>query len=1229
MSLAGGPDVKCCFNPTQSDRQPQPPTTYRRLHRLIAHSSPNNATIPQPQPGIDFLDTITGRTPNFTGREWVFLTIRQWLSDPNGYRYFLLTGEPGIGKTAISDRLTQFSCSPDTHHPNLLPGFLTTVHRCSARDSFTVDPRGFAKSIGLQLAEQIPAFAQALKDIGEKQVNIKIDQQITTATNSNIQAIVIQNLDLSGLMTAQEAFNQVVLNPLHTLYQTGFDKPITILVDSLDEALTHSGDRTIVDLLSSLDSLPPQVRFILTSRQVSKVENQFLNAQKLNLSDSKFASQNQSDLHAYTWIRCLQNKTLSAHLSDLETHLQEITINQIIQKSEGNFLYVRFLLDEIEQGKRSISDLAGLPEGLDGLYYESLNRVVKLNSQDWRTTYAPLIGILTAARTSLTLSQLQAFTGQSESTLWQCLGDLREFLEELETPTSSASETNYRLYHQSIVDFLGQRSSKNIQHNSYYLPPKESHQQIVNYYKKHTQLWQVSAEDTYYWYYFVYHLCELNEIHEINSLLCNFNWLQSKLNATSANSLSLDYDLLQNDSDLRLVQKAIQMAMHTLNQDQNQLAGQLLGRIPFCENPSIQSLLQQAEQWKGTCWLRPLRASLTSPKTALLRTITGHSQYIRALVIMSDGKMAVSGSDDGTLRVWNIETGENLRTLQEQSGSVDALAFMPNTKQVLAAVRDGSLKIWDLSTGNILHSWQTHHTRSINAIAITPNAQLAVSVSNDGTLRVWDLISRELIEILQEHTNWVQTVTITPNGNYVISGGADNILQVWDLQSSAQPLTLRGHQHWVRAVIATPDSQKVISGSVDHTLKIWDLESGEILHSLQGHTGEVTSVAMVDQQRVISASNDCTLRVWNIETGTTLKILTGHTGAVRHVAVTPDGRKAISAAIDNTLKVWDLDSAIEQDHIQSESIHRGSVAILPSGDRAISTISNLSKAPTNLTTWSLQDGTACDSLEQYGWSSDIFTILPDGQKVIAASRQQLDTELAAFEKAALKIWDLKTGKELLTLADPAGGILAIAVTPDGKIAVTASRDKTLRVWDLNNETELRVLRDQDFWRICAMAITADCQVAILAGSLENDLRVWDLQDSTELRPLKGHAGHISAVETLPGRLAISASSDHTLKIWDLESAEVLYTLTGHNHGVADVAVTPNGTRAVSVSYDCTLKVWSLENRKLIASFVADVPLIDCAISENGKSIIAVDSLAEVHIFHLEELLIEAKMPAPG
>ncbi|MBD2234613.1 hypothetical protein [Phormidium tenue] len=526
--------------------------------------------------GINSTNETSDRPSNFTGREWGFRAIYQWLSDPTGSRYFLLTGEPGAGKTAISDRLTQFSQSADPLHPDLLPSFLRAIHHCSARDSTSIDPKTFARAIALQLAQHIPSFAQSLKDTGEKQVNIQINQSVGAANDSSIQALVIHNLDLSGIMTTQEAFNWVVLNPLHAIYQAGFDQPITILVDALDEALIHEGDRTIVDLLANLEGLPPQVRFILTSRKVPQVENKFLNAVELNLSAPEFDIHNQADIRAYIQTRISQAPTLSTHLSNLEPQLQESAIDQVTQKSDGNFLYVRFLLDAIEQGERSLTNLEGLPEGLDGLYYESLERVVTLGKQNWRTTYAPIIGVLSVARTSLTLSQLQAFTQQAESAVWQCLGDLRQFLEELEPQPTSTTETSYRLYHQSVVDFLRVRSfnwSKNSRHNPYYLPPQEFHQQIAHHYWQPSQALEtlnLHHLDSYGYDHLTYHLFEGDRTADLHQLLtASPQWMEAKFihcQGDAAYAADLDLSISSFADPLTPAQLLHLLQLHTARQ---------------------------------------------------------------------------------------------------------------------------------------------------------------------------------------------------------------------------------------------------------------------------------------------------------------------------------------------------------------------------------------------------------------------------------------------------------------------------------------------------------------------------------------------------------------------------------------------------------------------------------------------------------------------------------------
>lgn len=200
------------------------------------------------QTEFDFSAYIAERTRDFTGREWVFTEIDRWLADPDAPRYFIITGEPGIGKTAIAARFTQIRD-------------LAAIHFCIARQADTVDPLNFARSLSHQLT-RIDGFAL---DILEEQ-GVHVDVTLNIQKNYG-QAIGVQIENLVGeARSAAIAFNRSVGNPLKRLYADGFDRQLVILVDALDEAAQLTGPENIVDLLANAHGLPKGVRFLLTSR---------------------------------------------------------------------------------------------------------------------------------------------------------------------------------------------------------------------------------------------------------------------------------------------------------------------------------------------------------------------------------------------------------------------------------------------------------------------------------------------------------------------------------------------------------------------------------------------------------------------------------------------------------------------------------------------------------------------------------------------------------------------------------------------------------------------------------------------------------------------------------------------------------------------------------------------------------------------------------------------------
>jgi len=261
--------------------------------------------------GIDFGPFTTERTRDFTGREWVFEAIDQWLGRKDSPRYFLLTGEPGSGKTAVAVRLAQFSdgqASPPPGCAHLGPGFLRAVHFCRATASDWLDPRTFARSISLQLAA-IPAFAMALKDVGDEKITVQLMVD-TVAPGGIVTGMIVKNLVITNLH-GQEAFNRIVLDPLRSIYNDGYDQPIFILVDSLDEALASATDGNIVDLLAGAQGLDGRVRFILTSRSEPRVENRFLSASGMSLSDPSHAGDYNRDIAGFVAERLAHDEELT------------------------------------------------------------------------------------------------------------------------------------------------------------------------------------------------------------------------------------------------------------------------------------------------------------------------------------------------------------------------------------------------------------------------------------------------------------------------------------------------------------------------------------------------------------------------------------------------------------------------------------------------------------------------------------------------------------------------------------------------------------------------------------------------------------------------------------------------------------------------------------------------------------------------------------------------------
>ena len=211
---------------------------------------------------------------------------------------------------------------------------------------------------------------------------------------------------------------------------------------------------------------------------------------------------------------------------------------------------------------------------------------------------------------------------------------------------------------------------------------------------------------------------------------------------------------------------------------------------------------------------------------SIVHTITGHSGYVTSVAISPDGQTLVSGSNDKTIKIWQLSTGQELRTLTGHSGWISSLAISPDGQTLVSGSWDKTIKIWQLSTGQELRTL-TGHSAHVGSVAISPDGQTLVSGSGDNTIKIWELSTGRELRTLTGHSASVSSLAISPDGQTLVSGsGSDEggTIKIWQLSTGQLLCTLTGHSGYVTSVAISPDGQTLVSGSYDHTIKIWRVE---------------------------------------------------------------------------------------------------------------------------------------------------------------------------------------------------------------------------------------------------------------------------------------------------------------------------------------------------------------------------------------------------------------------
>jgi WD40 repeat protein/predicted KAP-like P-loop ATPase len=311
----------------------------------------------------------------------------------------------------------------------------------------------------------------------------------------------------------------------------------------------------------------------------------------------------------------------------------------------------------------------------------------------------------------------------------------------------------------------------------------------------------------------------------------------------------------------------------------------------------------------------------------------------------------------------------------------------------------------------------------------------------------------------------------------------------------ADPMIFARLESAVNSVAFSPDGRKIIAGLGDGTLQLFEAISGKTIGKpFQGHEDNVRSVAFSpDGKVIVSGSKDKTLRLWNLQ-GNQIGNSFGHDRTVSSVTFSPDG-KAIVSGSANRLRLWDLQgNQIGNPFLVNSAVY--SVAFSPDGKAIIS--------GSDKRDWRL--------LLPIG--GDTFDILISGLEV------------------SLRLWDLQ-GNQIGSSFGHDRTVRSVTFSPDGKVIVSGSDDKTIRLWDLQgNQIGNPFLGHKSF--VTSVAFSPEGKV-IVSGSYDKTIRLWDLQGNQIGNPFLGHKSFVTSVAFSPdGKAIISGSYDKTIRLWTLD-----------------------------------------------------------------------------------------------
>lgn len=498
--------------------------------------------------------------------------------------------------------------------------------------------------------------------------------------------------------------------------------------------------------------------------------------------------------------------------------------------------------------------------------------------------------------------------------------------------------------------------------------------------------------------------------------------------------------------------------------------------------------------------------------------------------------------------------------------------------------------------------------------------------------------------VFNKHGDALLGVAISPDGKLAATASGrvnplgpvlDNSVRVWEIATGKEiyrlDATKGGHTDTVTGVAFSPDGRILASSSIDATIILWDVQTGTIIRRLHGHQDWVNRVVFTpDGRSLVSGSGnflitaipipglstrDASVRLWDVATGQEIRRFDvgegGHANPIMGLAVSADGTRVAAGDTNGLIIVWDGVTGKEICRMKSPGDWVSGLSFTPDGSALLSALGKPSTggngaSSTLMVMWNAQTG---QKVREFVGHTNVVTsvaVSPDGRTALTGSADY-----------TLRLWDLQSGLELQRFTGHSGWIFDVKFTPDGQRAVSVSTDTTARVWDIVPGNLIRRFTMDALPPIYAVDISGDGSLA-LSGHEKNFVALWNVSTGQMIRRLSfENAASTAAVYAVAlsrdGTRAAAGDLDGHVMLWDTASGEILRHFDAANDVLA-LAFSPDGTQIALATGDPkqtrpgsnnTVSVWDITSGTEIRRIEGlQASVWSVAFSPDGRKIVS-------------------------